>query len=181
MQTRMRENPVLRITICGMFMAMIIALSSFSIPVPGGHLYLCDVAITTASILLDPISSMIVAGVGTFLGDAIFYPAPMFVSLVVHGLQGFVISWCAHNVMKKKPVWGAILGVTLGVIILVVGYTFGRIYIYGVAPEGTTIYAYALMKLPFEILQGVIGAVSGVLLTYGLGLKHLYNKMIRRH
>ena len=73
--------------ICGLLMAMNVALSSFGVPVPGGHLYLNDVIICTAAILLDPLGAFLVGGVGAFLGDLLFYPAPMFVSLVTHGLQ----------------------------------------------------------------------------------------------
>lgn len=171
MELKLKQKPVLWMTVCGLFMAMIIALSSFGVPVPGGKLYLCDVAITTAAILLDPVSAAFVGGVGTFIGDALFYPAPMFVSLVVHGLQAYVISWCAHNTFKKKPLYGAILGVSLGVIILVVGYTLGKIYVYST-------FEYAMMKLPFEITQGLIGAVSGVMLTYGMGLKKMFQHLI---
>lgn len=42
------------LTICGLFMAMNVALSSFGLPVPGGHLYLNDIIIVTAALILDP-------------------------------------------------------------------------------------------------------------------------------
>ena len=63
----------LRLTTAAVFMAMTIALSSFGIPVPGGHLYLCDVAICLGAILLNPLEAFIVGGVGSFLGDMLFY------------------------------------------------------------------------------------------------------------
>ncbi|MBF0579114.1 ECF transporter S component [Erysipelotrichaceae bacterium RD49] len=168
-----KRNSVLWITTCGLFMALTIILSSFGVPVPGGKLYLCDTAITTAAILLDPIGAMLVGGLGSFIGDALFYPAPMWVSLVVHGLQAYVISWLAHNTFKNKPIYGAILGVSVGCVILVAGYTLGKIYVYST-------FEYAMLKLPYEIAQGVIGAVSGVVLTYGLGLKKVWQTMINR-
>ncbi|MEY8379872.1 ECF transporter S component [Ileibacterium valens] len=170
----LRKNTPIWITTCALFMALTIALSSFGVPVPGGKLYLCDISIVTAALLLDPVSAMLVGGIGSFLGDMIFYPAPMFVSLVVHGLQAYVISWCAHNTFKNKPIYGALLGVTLGTIILVGGYTLGKIYVYST-------FEYAMTKLPFEILQGVIGAVCGILLCYGAGLKRIYERMVLRH
>ncbi len=43
-----------KLTVAALFMALNIALSSFGVPVPGGHFYLCDAAICTAAILLDP-------------------------------------------------------------------------------------------------------------------------------
>ena len=74
-----KKKPVLWLTMVAVLMAMNVVLSSFSIPVPGGHLYLNDIVICTAAILLDPLGAFIVGGVGAFLGDFFFYPAPMFV------------------------------------------------------------------------------------------------------
>jgi uncharacterized membrane protein len=153
-------------------MALTIALSSFGVPVPGGKLYLCDISIVSAALLLDPISAMLVGGIGSFLGDFFFYPAPMFVSLVVHGLQAYVISYCAHNTFKNKPFLGALLGVSLGVIIMVTGYTLGKIYVYST-------FEYAMIKLPFEIMQGMIGAVCGLFLVFGKNLKTRFSKSIK--
>ena len=92
----------IRLTTAAVLMAMTIALSSFGIPVPGGHLYLCDVIICLAAILLNPFEAFLVGGVGSFLGDLLFYPAPMFVSLVTHGLQAVVISLISHKVQSTR-------------------------------------------------------------------------------
>ena len=98
--TLAQKKPVLWLTMTAVFLAMNVALSSFGVPVPGGHLYLNDVVICTASILLDPFAAFVVGGIGAFLGDFFFYPTPMFVSLVTHGLQSVVISLCAHHLFK---------------------------------------------------------------------------------
>ena len=94
-----------------MFMALNVAMSSFGIPVPGGHLYINDVVICTAAILLDPFAAFMVGGIGAFLGDLLFYPAPMFVSLVTHGLQAVIISVFSHHILKKRPVLSSGIGV----------------------------------------------------------------------
>jgi uncharacterized membrane protein len=154
-------------------MALNIAMSSFGIPVPGGHLYLCDVIICTAAILLDPVDAFIVGGVGSFIGDMIFYPLPMFVSLVTHGLQALVISYISHNTFKHNPKLAAIIGVSVGAVIMVAGYTFGKAFIYS-TPE------YAIMKLPYEIAQGAIGAVLGVVLCFRCGLNRLFARIAER-
>lgn len=161
------------ITTCALFMALSIALSSFGIPVPGGHLYLVDLVITTAAILLDPLGAMLVGGIGPLIGDALFYPAPMFVSLVVHGIQAGVISWCAHHTFQNKPFWGAVLGVSLGAVIMVCGYMLGKIFVYST-------YAYAIASLPYEITQALMGAVGGLVLTYGLGMRKMFLAMAAR-
>ena len=148
---------VKKLTVAAVFMALNIAMSSLGIPVPGGHLYLCDLVICTAAILLDPFYAFAVGGIGSFLGDLIFYPLPMFVSLVVHGVQAVIISLCVRYTFKDRPLAGMILGVALGGVFMVAGYTFGKAFIYS-TPE------YAIVKLPYEFAQAIIGAVGSVVL-----------------
>ena len=90
------------LAVTAVLMAMNVGLSSFGVPVPGGHLYLNDVVICTAGILLDPLGAFMVGGVGAFLGDFFFYPTPMFVSLATHGIQAVAISLISHRGGKEK-------------------------------------------------------------------------------
>ena len=160
--------------ITAMFMALNVIMSSFSIPVPGGHLYLCDIAICTAAIILDPLAAFIVGGVGSFLGDFFFYPAPMFVSLVTHGIQAIIISLCAHSLIKGRPQLSAGIGVTIGAIVMVIGYTLGRAFVYS-TPE------YAIIKLPYEILQAAVGAVVGMILCFRFKLAEILGKKLAQN
>ena len=164
-----RKRTTVWLCITALLMAMNVVMSSFGIPVPGGHLYLNDVIICTSAILLDPFAAFMVGGVGAFLGDLFFYPTPMFVSLVTHGLQAVVISLFAHHTLKRHPVLASGIGVTIGAVIMVVGYSLGRAYIYS-TPE------YALLKLPYQILQAVVGAIAGMLLCWKCGIVKLYQK-----
>jgi len=61
------------------------------------------------------------------------------------------------------------IGVALGAVIMVVGYSLGRAFIYS-TPE------YALLKLPYQILQAVVGAVFGMVLCWKCGIHRLYNR-----
>ena len=94
----------------------------------------------------------------------------MFVSLVTHGLQALVISWCAHHLMKGHKVAAAMVGAILGGIIMVIGYSLGRAFVYA-TPE------YAIIKLPFEILQASLGIVFGPLLVFKAHLNRLFEKI----
>ena len=161
----------IRITITAIFMAMNIALSSFGIPVPGGHLYLCDVIICLAAILLGPLEAFAVGGIGSFLGDLLFYPLPMFVSLVTHGLQAVVISLIAHRTFREHPKLASGIGVSVGAVIMIVGYTLGKGLIYST-------WEYAFIKLPYEIAQAVIGAVLSMLLCWNFKIGNLFIRMI---
>lgn len=170
MNEKKQKKTALWLCTTAMFMAMNIALSSFGVPVPGGHLYLNDVVICLAAIILDPLAAFMVGGVGAFLGDLFFYPTPMFVSLVTHGLQAVVISLISHRTLKKRPVLASGIGVTLGAVIMVVGYSLGRAFIYS-TPET------ALIKLPYQILQAAVGAAGGMLLCWKCGLHKVYTNM----
>lgn len=160
-----------QICVVAVFMALNVVMSSFGVPVPGGHLYLNDVIICSASILLDPLSAFLVGGVGAFLGDFFFYPTPMFVSLVVHGLQAVVISCFSHYIWKNRPILAAGIGVTIGAVIMVVGYSLGRAFLYS-TPE------YALIKLPYQILQAAVGACAGMILCWKCKLTEVYERRI---
>ena len=173
-ETTTRKRTTIWLCVTAMFMAMNIALSSFGIPVPGGHLYMNDIIICTAAIILDPLAAFIVGGIGAFLGDMLFYPLPMFVSLVTHGLQAIVISVFSHYVMKKHPVLSSGIGVTIGAVIMVVGYSLGRAFIYS-TPE------YAILKLPYQILQAVVGAVIGMILCWKYNISKIYRRLISEY
>ncbi len=177
---------VQKMTLTAVFMAMTIALSTFSITVPGGHLYFCDAAICTGAILLgDPVLAFIMGGFGSFLGDLLFNPPSMFVSLFTHGIQAAVIALCASRLFKtgslhEKHPLGAeftarLIGVLLGAIIMVVGYTFGRAFIYSTREA-------AILKLPFEIVQAAFGAVvSLALCAPASSISHAFRKYAGQH
>ncbi len=162
--------PVRIVTVTAMFTALNIIMCSFGIPVPGGHLYLCDAIICTAALLLDPLPAFVVGGLGSFFGDLFFYPAAMFVSLIVHGLQAVVISMIAHKKGEAPVLSRSVVGLFLGAVILVIGYSIGRAFVYS-TPE------YAVIKLPYEILQAAIGIVVSIILVFHLKLGKLFRRL----
>ena len=174
MKHEVTQTSVIRLSITAVFMAMNIVMSSFGIPVPGGHLYLCDVVICLASILLNPFEAFVAGGIGSFLGDMLFYPLPMFVSLVTHGLQAFIISLVSHHVLKSRPVAASGIGVAIGAVTMVCGYTLGKIFIYST-------FEYAMIKLPYEIAQAALGAVLGMILCWRYGIHRLFDSIISNH
>ena len=165
--------PWMTVTALLMGMNIVLSLSVFSLPVPGGHLYFCDAVIDTAALLLDPLAALIVGGVGSFLGDFFFYPAPMFVSLVTHGMQAAVISLLAHRASRLRPPAASAAALAVGAVIMVAGYTMGRAWVYSTP-------AYAILKLPFEILQTAVGAVAAWVLVFPMRLGTAFREGMRR-
>jgi len=76
----------------------------------------------------------------------------------------------SHRFLKNKPRLASGIGVAVGAVIMVVGYSLGRAFVYS-TPE------YALLKLPFQVLQAVVGAVVGMLLCWKLGIHKLYARI----
>ncbi|MBR3306253.1 MAG: ECF transporter S component [Lachnospiraceae bacterium] len=164
----MSDKTIKRMSITALFMAMTVILSTFSIPVPGGHLYFCDPAICLGALLLGhPGYAFVMGGFGSFIGDLFFNQASMFVSLITHGIQAAAIAFLSRQLFKsgsfheKHPSAAGITARTIallvGAVIMVTGYTIGRAYVYA-TPE------YALLKLPFEILQALFGVAAALLL-----------------
>lgn len=123
---------------------------------PGGHIYLNDIIIVIAALSLDPLGAFLVGGVGAFLGDFFFYPLPMFVSLATHGIRSVVMSLIVGRYGRDN--FPVVLGATvLGALIAIAGYTLGKAYVYST-------WEYAMLKLPFEILQAFIGSAIGLFL-----------------
>ena len=77
---------------------------------------------------------------------------------------------CARKLFRgSKLNAGAVIGVILGIVINTVGYSLGRAFIYS-TPE------YAVMKLPYQILEDVVGSVLGYVLCFACGIKKLFER-----
>ena len=75
--------------------------------------------------------------------------------------------------MKNNPKLASGIGVTVGGIIMVTGYTLGKIFVYSTLE-------YAMIKLPYEIAQAALGAVLGMILCWRFGLHALFLEIVDR-
>lgn len=156
-----------KLCLAAAFMALNIVLSTFGVPVPGGKIYINGIVICFAALFLDPFSAFAACGVGAYLGDLMFYPAPRFVSLIVRGVQAVAVSLISGGYKGELPkLYKSVIAVSVGAVLSVCGYTFGKFFYIG---EGW--WAYASAKLPFQILQDVICPAISVALIYLTPLK----------
>ena len=163
-------NQVRWITITGVFTALNIIMASMPIPTPTGNIYLCDMIICTAALLLDPVAAFVVGGIGSFIGDMLMYPAAMFVSLVTHGLQAVAVSLIAHS--EHAQFYRSLIATLVGAVIMVVGYCIGNAFFYGDKSMAT-----AIVKLPKNTTQALFGSVTSLLLCYKAGLAKIFKAM----
>ena len=132
--------------------ALVMALTMLvQIPTPiGGFVHLGDVAIYFVALAFGPIVGLIAGGLGTAFADlALGYAAFAPLTLVVHGLQGYVAGW----IFKKNPspLFG-VIAVVVGGVILVGGYFLGEIAMWGVAA--------AASEIPANTIQASAGALG---------------------
>lgn len=136
------------------FAALLLAITVvlgriFLIPIPmtRGNINLCDAPILLASMLLGPISGLVVGGFGGLLLDLISgYSQYMIFSFISHGLEGFLAGWIIKRSGKKK------IALLVGVVVMVIGYFFAdwilsKSIITGFWSIGT------------NLLQGIVGAI----------------------
>ena len=165
-----------RLTLSAFFMALVIILSSslLSIPVPGGHFYFNGIVIFLVGLIFPPTEAVIIAGVGSFIGDFLFYPLPMWVTLVTHSLQVLAIALIVGRRLGKLSKSRAILGLLLGALIDLVGYGLGRAFVYGTP-------AVAIMKLPFDIVAAIIGLGLAYYIYFHTGFVKQFKKAWERN
>lgn len=126
----------------------------------GGYIHLGDIAIFFTAMAFGPWVGLVAGGLGTALADvisgfAIFAP----LTLIVHGLQGFLVGWIAKD--KASPVQVG-LAVLAGAATLIAGYYFGESIIPTFGGP-----AYAITEVPWNAVQELVGA-TGVAIYYAV-------------
>ena len=164
---------VRQITFTAILMAVCVVFSSFGVPLGFSTVYLTDIAVCIAGIVLNPFLAAIAGGFGAFLGDLFFYPKAMIVTLIIRTVQVLVISVFSHYILKKKPMLSSIIGCVIGVLIMAFGYSYFAVLFY-------SSIEYALSKLPFETLQAVIGVIVAIPVCYKFKLKEYLTNYIKK-
>lgn len=156
------------ITYTAIMTALVVATGFLpAIPTPAGNVYWVDGVVLIAAFLLDPLAAFISGGVGSLLYDILKSPAMMLPSLIIHGLQGAVVSAIVHYVFPKrfkKWEWAkAAVASLAGAVIVVLGYFSYRCVTLGVPVAATNI--------PRNIIQEAIGISIAMILCYATTFK----------
>lgn len=131
-----------------------------SIPIIGGNGYvnLGDMVIFLAAMFLGKKKGFIVGGIGSALADIFLgygYYAPL--TFIVKGLEGYIAgSILETRLGEKTPIFATVIGG----IWMAFGYYLGEIFMYGTKA--------ALVSIPANLVQGLFGAISAVVLLKAL-------------
>ena len=157
-------------------MTALVMVSGFIPPLeipPIGRIYWCDGIIFLGCFLFAPLPSAIIGGVGTFLYDLLLANVVMMcASLVIHGIQAFLVSFLFHKIFPKKkhePLF-AFSAALVGAVVVIAGYFVTRVLLQNRTLE------YALIRIPSDVIQEAVGIAAALLVTYGFRLKVALSK-----
>lgn len=154
------NNP-LSIAIIGIFAALICVLTLFiRIPVPAttGYINIGDFGVMFTGLLFGPIIGGIAGGLGPAIADIIGFPQFAIPTLIIKGLEGFVVGLIANP--KRKPSgidYKDTIAVLLGGSIIVIGYFIVEIFMFGLADS--------LTELPGNLFQMLFGIGASLTLA----------------
>jgi uncharacterized membrane protein len=161
---RSKVSPAMIAVVALMIAITAVFTITIQVPVPAttGYVNFSDVAIYFAAFLFGPWVGFVAGGVGTALADlSLGYAQFAPLSFVAHGLEGLLAGYVVHRLFRQtargsspyRPVASA-LAWGLGTVAMLAGYFFGEALMFGWGP--------ALVELPFNLLQNVVGGLVGI-------------------
>lgn len=123
-----------------------------------GYLNLGDMVVFIAALILGKKGGFIVGGLGSAFADILVgytHYAP--ITFVVKGLEGFIAGLILETALGKKY---PIVATIVGGVWMALGYYFAEIFMYGAAA--------ALVGIPGNLMQGLFGAITAILLFKAL-------------
>ncbi len=151
--------------------AVLIALTTvmtmvIHIPTLGteGYLNLGDMVVLLAALMLGRKGGFIVGSFGSAMADLILgYTHYVPITFVVKGLEGLIAaSLLETKIGKDKP----IVATSIAGIFMAFGYFVPEVFMYGKA---------AVASIPGNIMQGLVGAITSVLLYTALKRTKQFN------
>lgn len=122
-----------------------------------GYLNLGDMVVLLAALILGKKGGFVVGGLGSAIADLLLgyvHYAP--ITLIVKGLEGYIAgSLLETEIGKRKP----LIVTSIAGIFMAFGYFVPEIFMYG---KG------AIASIPGNIMQGLLGAITSVVLYTAL-------------
>lgn len=151
-----------KIVITALFAALIFC-ATFVIKIPtvtGGYVNLGDSLVLTSAWVLGSGYGIIAAALGSALSDLLGgYPIYILPTFIIKGLMAFV-AWGLFKIIAiKNKFLSRIIGAICAEIIMVGGYYLVEATFLGYGFGG------ALASVPANAVQGLVGIVSGVIVT----------------
>jgi uncharacterized membrane protein len=145
------------------FIALTFVVTRYTvIPIPAtrGFFNLGEVVIYIAAIAFGPLVGALAGGLGSTLADLVAAPQFAPFTLVIKGVEGFIVGRLAGATTATRLRATISGGVWMVLGYLLVEVVFARAL--GIAPTPATAVAAALTEVPFNIVQVIAGVVVAV-------------------
>jgi len=152
MNTNASRGKITLISLWAVMTALVcVATLIIRIPNPmGGYFNLGDVLVFVSALTFGPIIGGAAGGLGSAIADLIGFPLFVIPTLIIKGVEGFL----AGFISNQKSLFRDIIAIVVAGTEMIVGYFVVEIYLWGIGS--------ALLEVPANIVQIVIGAVIGV-------------------
>ena len=154
----MRNIKTLKLVQSALLAALCLLLTRVvTIPAPTGYVNLGDCAVLLSAWILGPIWGGMAAGIGTMLADVLsgyvsYAPATFLIKFAMAVIAALIF----RTLEQRQRLTAHIVGTVSAEILMVAGYYIFESVCLGVG-------AAAAASVPANMVQGVAGAVSGVL------------------
>jgi len=145
------KSRILQLTLTAVFAGLVAATTMmirFPIPATSGYFNIGDAMIFIAALLFGPVVGGLAGGVGSAIADMIGHPLFVPYTLVIKGIEGWLVGKIARKTPKSD--WVACV---LGGGEMVLGYFMVEVLLFGIGA--------ALEELPFNVFQIVAGLAIG--------------------
>ena len=132
-----------------------IATMVVKIPLAFGYVNLGDCFVLLSAFLLPMPYLLFPAAIGSCLADifsgyAVYAPA----TFIIKGLMALCAYFIFKSLKRVKPIWAYLLSAIVAEIIMVLGYLVFETFLYG--------FTVAIVNVPFNSLQGLVGIITAV-------------------
>ena len=193
-QVTKSRRAVLNIAVTGVMTGLVMAFTFIGINLGSAYVNLGDAMVLTAGALFGPAVAAIAGGLGAMFADLIVFPATFAFTLVIKAVEGalcgLLIKYVIPKIARKHIPLQAALGIAamvLSAVVMAVGYFGTNVLFWGEGDSPATRLSGAVVQLPIDILQGVVGCVLAILLTYVVRLDKVAARfnvgtvLIRKH
>ena len=177
MDKKNTKDTLLRLCVSGMFAALIcVATMLIQIPMPAthGYIHFGDCFILMAAWVLGPVYGFAAGGIGSALADLLTgYTHYVLGTFVIKGLIAVIAALIVRAFMRKNEKLrfpGYVIGGIAGEAFMVGGY-----YLYAATALGKG-FIVALDSVLGNVVQGVFGVVTGVILAQVIAKTHVLKK-----
>ena len=166
------KQQIKKLVLAALFAALCCVMTLvIQIPAPTGHVNLGDVAVLLSAWMLGPLWGGAAAGVGSALADLLSWPAYAPATFAIKFAMAAAAA-LIFRTMKKRTgnFWGMLIGAVAAEAVMVGGYFLYESVVLGVG-------AAAAASIPFNLVQGTVGAVVGVTAALLLDRGGVLNKL----